>query len=1040
MNTLEERDNNLGCVHYEPLLKAIFEVVKRSPAIFDVASGCLAIGVDEIARAVVTKMGASSSPPPFENTYGTRVASVNFEHVGARDQFATEIERIRDQLNAHLDAALKNKQAGISLPQYASGLLTEAVSFQGAATNGFGLRYQFASQDLQEERLHLRPRVGGEQPWLKGHKLTISIGNIGGFDAQLINGICNHVEDTCPDCDEGELEHIRAILERSAQEPTSELSLLKRIVSKESLGRLQKEAKLRYLEYLRDGIRQGKGRDEEGFTLLQNMIGRLRSLEQYINSPEYTDDHFAVNYGGVAVNYRDLFARADALDILPVVSDIEGMLGETYDKERGEQVFTCGIKLKLNGAVQTYNVESAFDYYLMLLDPEGEEHKKRLSGPSPLNQRFIEKVLRILLLYYFVFYKLEDKKFNPIDSIENPKGALRILSKDGNEAQKVGLLKGLRKSLADQQVKRMVNSIRDVLKKYITNATTGPERREYLVHLSLGRGILEKDPTSLLLEKKFFRDVLSERGLEALKYLTIEEADAGGNAFCTLPVTFILDPLYYFSAQEAQRTFKMEYDIGGFSVLPTFFIPNDAKSRGIGEALYKNHRRVVMHYQPGIPYAPDSRQAFIYRFTFSLVAYICLKVLLDSALQGGERKRRLFVPLVLLHIHQEAEEGDFSDEGSIIHSLSKVLSHMLAGEYLSNSQGFYVEDLAELVKNPQSNVRFKLANGLSSLYSALPKRFALDVPTITSIASAGGTSQEALGLEKLAIVIVSSRKSDANIQVPSYIANVFGEVIGLERIAKQTVRLELLSTFSANQESESMYRVPTAISDEVERCYQQGYRHFLYIARAPYSSMLHITRPDADEEMFFMSKDIIQALMAGRSDCHVYPLYCDKYYVVNLRRGQKTPALYVDDTRELTSLVTDPRQSSVVFFNLFNGRTVNRQAVYNGVVSYATLINVYDDIIYDQYIRSNLLDGGQPSSLKREILDFLTLLHFSRYEKNEKAITFKLEPYQNIIGTESVGSLALFTHAISYVTFNTLAFLTEVRGVLNKRGVVLGRV
>src|SRR5262249_44282400 len=152
-----------------------------SPAIFDAASGCLAIDVDEIARAVVTKMGASSSPPPFENTYGTRMASVNFEHVSARDQFATEIERIRDQLSAHLVEALNDRQASISLPQYASGLLTEMASFQGAATNGSGLRYQFATQDLQEERLHLRPREGGEQPWLKGHKLTISIGNIGGF-------------------------------------------------------------------------------------------------------------------------------------------------------------------------------------------------------------------------------------------------------------------------------------------------------------------------------------------------------------------------------------------------------------------------------------------------------------------------------------------------------------------------------------------------------------------------------------------------------------------------------------------------------------------------------------------------------------------------------------------------------------------------------------------------------------------------------------------------------------------------------------------
>jgi hypothetical protein len=1039
MNTLEERDNNLGCVHYEPLLKAIFEIVKRSPAVFDAATGGLTISVDEIARAAVTKVGASSSPPPFENTFGTRVSSVNFEDVGARDQFAADIERVVDQLRVHLDAALKDKQPGISLTQYAAGLLTEARSLQGVTVSGSGLRYPFASQDLQEKRLHLRTRAGGEQPWLKGHKLTISVGNISGFDVQLINGICNHIEDTCPDCDEGELEHIRAILERSAQESASELSLLKRVVSKESLGRLQKEAKLRYLEYLSDGIKQGKGRDEEGFSLSQNMVGRLRSLEKYINNSAYPDDHFAVNYGGVTVNYRDLFARADAFDTLPVISDIEGTLGETYDKDRGEQVFTCGIKLKLNGAVQTYNVDNAFDYYLMLLDPESEEHKKRLNSPSPVNQRFVEKVLRILLLYYFVFYKLEDKQFNPIDSIE--KRALKILSGDGNESQKVVLLKGLKKTLGEQPVKRMVNGLRDALKKYITNATTGPEKREYQVHLSLGRGILEQDPSSLVLEKKFFRDVLNERGLEALKYLTIEEADAGGNAFCTLPVTFVLEPLSYFPAQEAQRTFKMEYDIQGYHVLPVLLIPNDAESRAVGERFYQNHRRVVMRYQSGIPHAPNSRQAFIYRFSYSLVAYICLKLLLDSARQDDqEQKQRYFVPLVLLHVHQEAEEGDFSDEGSSIHSLSKVLSHMLAGEYLSNSQGFYIEDLVEVARNPQSSVRFKLANGLSSLYSVLPKRFQLDVPAMISTPDAGGASGGEPGIEKLAIIIVSSRKSDANVQVPSYIANVFGEVIGLERIAQQTVRLELLSTFSSNQESERMYQVPTAISDEVERCYKQGYRHFLYIARAPYSSMLHITRPDADEEMFFMSKDIIQALMAGRSDCRIYPLYCDKYYVVNLRRGQKTPALYVDDTRELTSLVTDPRQSSVVFFNLFNGLTVNRQAVYNGVVSYATLINVYDDVIYDQYIRSNLLDGGQPGSLKREILDFLTLLHFSRYEKNEKAITFKLEPYQSIIGTESVGSLALFTHSIGYVSFNVLAFLTEVRGVLNKQGVVAGRL
>src|SRR5260221_12478810 len=155
-----------------------------------------------------------------------------------------------------------------------------------------------------------------------------------------------------------------------------------------------------------------------------------------------------------------------------------------------------------------------------------------------------------------------------------------------------------------------------------------------------------------------------------------------------------------------------------------------------------------------------------------------------------------------------------------------------------------------------------------------------------------------------------------------------------------------------------MYRVPTAISDEVEQCYRKGYRHFLYIARAPYSSMLHITRHDEDEELFFMSKDIIQALMRGRSDIKIYPLYCHKYFVVNLRRGQKTPTLYVDDTADLTSLVTDPHQSSVVFFNLLNGITVSKYSLYNVVVSYAKMINIYATITYDHYIRANFLNGN----------------------------------------------------------------------------------
>jgi hypothetical protein len=94
---------------------------------------------------------------------------------------------------------------------------------------------------------------------------------------------------------------------------------------------------------------------------------------------------------------------------------------------------------------------------------------------------------------------------------------------------------------------------------------------------------------------------------------------------------------------------------------------------------------------------------------------------------------------------------------------------------------------------------------------------------------------------------------------------------------------------------------------------------------------------------------------------------------------------------------------------------------------------VYDDPIYDQDIRNDLLDSSKPGSLKKDILDFLMLLHFARYERNETSISFKLDPYDNIIGSDSIGTLGTIDHMELGVNFNMLAFLTEVRSVLNRR-------
>ncbi len=292
-------------------------------------------------------------------------------------------------------------------------------------------------------------------------------------------------------------------------------------------------------------------------------------------------------------------------------------------------------------------------------------------------------------------------------------------------------------------------------------------------------------------------------------------------------------------------------------------------------------------------------------------------------------------------------------------------------------------------------------------------------------------------LEKLAIIIVSSRKSDVNFRSPDYYkATVFGEVVGIERLPDGYVRVGTFSTFSTNQASEHMYSRPEAIIEQVKACYAQGYQHFLYVAHAPYSSTLHISDAGSDEELFFMNKDIIQSIREVNETIKIYPVFCDKYFVVNRERHKRAPlqvdSLYIDDIGELSKLALDPSKRSLVFFNLFNGASVTKQ-VYNGVMSYSTLINVYrDDPTYDQYIWSDILSENVPQSLKTDILDFITLLHFSRYEKPRDQ-GFKLDPYKRIIGETSIGKIAIFPHMRGRINFNALAFLTLVRAVLQTK-------
>jgi hypothetical protein len=484
----------------------------------------------------------------------------------------------------------------------------------------------------------------------------------------------------------------------------------------------------------------------------------------------------------------------------------------------------------------------------------------------------------------------------------------------------------------------------------------------------------------------------------------------------------------YFDTDESQN-FSMGYDLEEMKVLPAILLPWP-ECQKIYDEFYKEHKLIIFPYsnQSINNDSPNSAQAFFYRFTFGLLAYIYLKLLLNYT------EQKTFIPITRLHLSDNKNPSEIEE---FMRSFSKVLCHLLSEEHLSNSQGIRIKDIeADLTayrktqasQSTQSKKPFKLKSGafyrtrnaLSSLYSSVPKIFkfsqASDIPK----------------LKNLAIIVVSSRESDIKKNgAETKISNLMGEVIGVERLQDGNIRLQTLNTFSANYDQNELYATPRVIFDQVDNLYQQGYQHFLYIAKAPYSSSLHMTQTAEDNELFFMSKSIIRYLSSDRRDMKIYPVFYDKYFVVKLINSL-SQSLYIQDTMELTNIVDS--QQVVVFFNLFNGIKVRDDGFYNGVISYATLLNIYTGVLDDQEIRMGLIydkdNNGSPNSLKNDILQYLTLFHFSRYEK-DKGISLKLDPYENIIGDNSVGKLSVFKHINSEVNFNFLAFLTEVRGALN---------
>ena len=1027
MNILEETSDHRAPVDYHSLIVGITKILEKYPEnLFSISQTQIVFDVDKIAFYIASKYPANKLffEPRKENIF----VSTHFADLTAKTAFTSDILQLQAQLREQFIKSIPKEVQMQDLPGYIRKLLTSIGQFAQDSGRTPSLRYANLKKafPLKKQRLHLRALKTDLEPCLKGHKLTIHVERLKDFSAQITQGILAFLK-IQDECDENDIIGVQKELERRKQKSTSDLNRLSEALVRHSLARLQRAAQLHYLHYLYQGVQEWHAPTQKmALPFLRTLFNRLKKLEAYIGDQSREDSSYQVSYQHLSFNLRELFSRADAFDTLPIITVVEGLLGEHSESEKAQKTFTFGLKLKLNGPVQVHggHGESVFDYYVALLNPNSTLYKQReqeTATDTRERQRFLEKLLKVALLYLFVFTKMEDEQYDPTSAADR---LLSVLRENDNE-QKTAAFMQLYQDIHRGKT-QYLDPLRKMLLAFLHNQKIGLPRHEEPLTLSLHRTILAPDLDSIVTRHRFFQEDWERNdGKDVLRYVSVEGDTASNDALCRLPISLIFETTYYDLDSRPADEFSMSYLTDKLFVLPLAITPFMNDHPDPRQHPFLPPKKVLLSYRqrdkaPGT----DALRTFVYRLTYILLVYLFLKLLLDESIPH-EHRRRVFLPIVCLHTKPEAVDTSQIDTETFLHNFAKVLAHMLSEDYQASSQGL---DLRTTVQGD----KYKLPNALASLYSTLPRLF-----------SSSAVRPSNPPLDKLAIITVSSRRADLNQSTSrAYSATIYGDVVGMERQADGSIHARILTTFSENAEAAPMYEHPGVIIEQVRTCYQQGYRHFLYVAQAPYTSTLHLPSSDARTELYFMNESVIRAMRQAGEGTKVYPIFCDKYYVVKQRRSsnqkssqaQEPDSLYIDDLGELSTLVADKNKRTIIFFNVFNGLTVGKkdeidQRVYNGVVSYGTLVNMYEDTTYYQYIWQDLLGERVPGSLSTTILDFLTLLHFMRYEKN-RPDRFKLDPYSRIIGDDSIGKCAIFPHTAGRTRFNSLAFLTLVRSVV----------
>ena len=1075
---VEERDDNLSRVNYLPLLKGIIEIlkgnkkIKKQSAFLLDKDERLILRAERITDSVIELSKSTERrddfPPPLRGS--TKFASVNFAD---ESLFRENIREIQKELKLQLDEILNiNQDNPASIQKWQAHFLSSLEEF--VKQDGF---FKFSIEEKRQLKLQKinTNNVKANESAQKHFRGKIRIKIPTEFDQQLLEAIKNELNREngfYSSCDEDEIYRLNDLYDDISRDGDSIINNLKKLIQEEITGKIRADISLEFLQIFVDEIPNAKKQGER-YELLVDFLNRLKEFDDFLSRDIYTVSLFGNDY-----KLQDLFGRGDKWDLLPVKVKIEDRQAEGLDKTKEWHEFTYAIDFKFNGRTNRTNSKSVFEHNCKLLNPESEEgyqsEIKKCGNDNKRKAGFYRKLVKIIFLYCFVFYKFDNSKESQEKVVER---IFKRLSPSTTETEQRQFLTNFSNYLENQpQAETKLSKIVGYIKEICSQKNAAWETILINGYLSLRKGLF-KHPSELeeiSENESFLTDELSQKNegisfKSALQFMKFVR-DRDENNLYDIQVKVEIDDIRYKLESEAETgKFNLVND-GEYRHLLVMFIERTelvklwvskgwtpieklkleqlqkimpGLTKEAGEKIISGKqkfdikkiqpRKTLVNYPKSIVITYDSsreftnlesevqsvedrhRECFYYQIIYSIIVILGLLVLFERFSITNNNPNERIKTFISLFRSQSSSADNSSSFDTFIATFCKDLELIMDIEQsiLCSTQGL---DLSSKDQN-----RYKKNNALLSLYSKLPSKIQLEKEI---------DFMKESKIDQVGIIVVSSHECDAEHQGDEKKSIVFGRVYTITR-ENTLFEVKSFASFCKSEFSNKRF-ASSIVVDQVSRLERAGYKHIFYVSKTPYQDKFNFSLADEEkdddtERLFFMNPRIIKQMKAVNNSITIYPVFVSNYRIFDLKRSNKDQGCsYYLGSVEDVSKIEPLTRNAAAFLNLYNLEEVGKNNSYNSVISYACPINIYAaDVLENREIIQGLF-GKDTNTYDRDTLFlFMAMLHYAKNEKFGSFSTIKLNPYEDIFDEVGYKSTK-FYHPQSFARFNLLAFVYEV--------------